>query len=514
MKKKNLIWFALTVCLVGCGKGKEETSSLVPASSPSTSVEKDSSLGSSISSSSSSSLPDEPEKDPSFDIQEKEDDGFVYPQANDYEYPTDLTPTTNIKFTLSEDGSHYIVSDKDHTLDNPTLVIPSTHEGLPVTEIDSEGFVEKTWLKTVYLPSSITKINSGAFSGSAIENLYYDCENLEDLRARNWAFYPAVANQGMKVHFGPHVKRIPSRLFYPLATDPDKRTRIVSVDFDKNCALTSIGDYAFYKAEDYSNIHLPNTVEEIGDYAFYDNGITSLSLSSSLKSIGKYSFAFSKNMTHVQFPTSLSSLGEGAFAYSGLEQIDLSSTSLKEIPDLAFKENVALNRIVLPSAIEKIQEEAFEGDDALEGLKLPDSLISIGKRAFKDCSSLKGLSLNKALTTLEDECFSDLTSLNTLVVSSEHLADLKSGNQVFHSLGKEAKELNVLFTKDVRIIPSRLFYPSANVSSLPKINGVYFEGKIGKVHSFAFYGSSAKVHHPEFLKDTEIQEGNDILEEK
>ena len=59
------------------------------------------------------------------------------------------------------------------------LVIPSTLGGKPVVRIDNYSFTGRTELRSVYIPSSVTHIGSGAFSETGLELL--DTELLEEL---------------------------------------------------------------------------------------------------------------------------------------------------------------------------------------------------------------------------------------------------------------------------------------------------------------------------------------------
>ena len=54
--------------------------------------------------------------------------------------------TTTLTFELGLDGTYYIVSDKNYTLDQPNVVIPEYYQGKPVKEIANDAFAEKGWI--------------------------------------------------------------------------------------------------------------------------------------------------------------------------------------------------------------------------------------------------------------------------------------------------------------------------------------------------------------------------------
>ena len=73
----------------------------------------------------------------------------------------------DLTFRLTAGNSAYLVTDCNDSATGD-LVIPSTYNGLPVTEVD--GFSNCRWLKSITIPSSVTSIGSGAF---------FNCVNLE-----------------------------------------------------------------------------------------------------------------------------------------------------------------------------------------------------------------------------------------------------------------------------------------------------------------------------------------------
>ena len=80
----------------------------------------------------------------------------------------DPDPETNpeaykgLKFTLSEDGESYSVTGIG-TYTAKNLIIPDTHNGLPVTEIGYEAFYRCTGITSVTIEGGITSIDYGAF---------------------------------------------------------------------------------------------------------------------------------------------------------------------------------------------------------------------------------------------------------------------------------------------------------------------------------------------------------------
>ena len=91
-------------------------------------------------------------------------------------------PTEGLAFKLLDDGT-YSVS-MGECLDRE-IVIPDTYNGVAVTQIANYGF-DTTNIKSVYIPKSITKIGSWAFSACdmLVEVVFEDGSNLKIIDER------------------------------------------------------------------------------------------------------------------------------------------------------------------------------------------------------------------------------------------------------------------------------------------------------------------------------------------
>jgi len=69
--------------------------------------------------------------------------------------------TSGLSYTLVNNGTAYSVS--RGTANAANVVIPSTHEGLPVVEISDSGFSSYTNLQSITIPVGVTRIGNYAF---------------------------------------------------------------------------------------------------------------------------------------------------------------------------------------------------------------------------------------------------------------------------------------------------------------------------------------------------------------
>ncbi|MGI6714450.1 MAG: leucine-rich repeat domain-containing protein [Bacilli bacterium] len=486
MKKTSAL--LAIICFFGCLSGCRQK----PALSSDNSSGGDGHSSSSLSESSESPLEEIVRNSP-----ENVVDDHLYQAPEFRSFPTFLASewNLNLKFTLSDDGTYYIVSDElgaDRRLAQPTLIIPPIYQGKPVKEIAqaAEGvgaFSELTWLKDVYLPASITKIAHGTFSLSNIENLYYDCENLEDFQGRNWVFYPPFDPNyiGMNVYFGPHVQRLPNRLFYPNVNEPNFIPKINHVYFDENCPVTAIGDHAFHNVEGFTTLSLPDTVEEIGLFAFYRTSFSELTLPANLRTIGEDAFGFAA-IKHLRVNENLAFIGERAFAYSRLCGLDLSPSKLTVISDETFAHAQSLAWVQFPETLREIGVRAFY-HNALVDLIIPDQVTAVNAAAFAGAQALKRLYLGRALTTLQPRAFFGCANLLSLEIASVNLQPFSCGNDVFTQAGK-SDDLLVYVLDGVNSLPSYLFFGTADFEQLPRINVLTLP------HSLATVGTGAFAH--------------------
>ncbi len=471
--KKTLSLLLLSLALVSCSGTKSSSSN----NSNSSSLD-----SSSISSSSdtSSSIIKTYEYDEDMFINTA--DEYNFKTTDEYIFPLKNKGSDKLTYTLSDDKTFYIVSNANRTLSDNNLVIPSTYNDLPVKEIEAEAFVELAWLESVYIPSSICKIGDGAFSMSALKKVYYDAVEVNDFNARNWVFYPSNNNSGIDVYFGPHVKRIPNRLFFPLSTEPDKNPLVKSIVFDKDCALDEIGDYAFYKSNLLKEIYLPNSVTKIGDYAFYQSSIEELVLPTSLTSIGKYAFSFSKNKG-IKFNENLAYVGDYAFyGNSELVGLDLSKTKLKTISKFAFSHLDKITYLNLPNSLKEIFEEGFSYLISLKKLDLASYKFILHEGAFKDLHSLTHLRLGE-IEVIGTDAFANLKSIEELCLSGS-ISNLSINSSFF----KNMSTLNLrIFIKGIESLPSFLFYVSNVVNDSLTVKELVLDNSLKNINDYAFY---------------------------
>ena len=210
-----------------------------------------------------------------------------------------FTPHVDIVYEKTSDGQGYVLTKCNSVwggkLENDTMKIPSTYNGLPVVGIGEGCFAYGMFgsggcfVRNIYLPSTLKFIGSGAFKGRASTNVY-----IEDMAAwLNIDFQDEDSNPLSRFGSLYLNGELVEDVVIPDTVTQIKnyafcRTEIKSITF--NDKITSIGDKAFYSCEFIKSIDLPESVETIGEKAFERTAITQVVLGKNLVSIGEEAF--------------------------------------------------------------------------------------------------------------------------------------------------------------------------------------------------------------------------------
>ncbi len=200
---------------------------------------------------------------------------------------------------------------------------------------------------------------------------------------------------------------------------------------------------------------VPGTVKEIGSGAF--SGCSSLRSAGPIGSgcfyefgwtdeIPDYAFSGCDGLTRVTLPSSITSIGGGAFSSCiGLTSIEIPN-SVTSIGDNAFYgcsniESLYWDSNVFPSCLTEYCNET------LKSVVLGDNITVIGNSTFKDCSSLTSVTIGNSVTSIGDYAFEGCSGLQSIEMSANiqevgsHAFD---GCNVFES---ERLEIGQLYAK-------------------------------------------------------------------
>lgn len=185
--------------------------------------------------------------------------------------------------------------------------------------------------------------------------------------------------------------------------------------------VTYRGNYAEYDNWYSGNISIPSTVTysgkkysvtEIGTFAFaHCNGVTSISIPSTIKKMGDGAFWCCNGLTKVKI--------SDITAWCNITFVSSSSNPLRYAHHLYLNDSEVKN-LTIPDAIYSIKENAFYGCWGLTSIIIPSSVKSINQWAFMECAYLTYLYIGSSVTSIHDWAFNGCTSLDSLIVSNDN----------------------------------------------------------------------------------------------
>ena len=317
------------------------------------------------------------------------------------------------------------------------VVIPDEIDGYKVSVIGKHAFKDNTTMKSLVIPEGISEIRVEAFYGcAALSKIEFNAVNCtvpgvwnfdENKGAGVFSGAGSASPDGIRVVFGPQVKKIPDRLFDTAS---------------KNEYGMKGAPYAYV-----TSVVLPDNVKEIGAFAFSTcQELKNVSFGEGIKSIGASAFWGCRSLEELTFNEALVSIGSWAFAYC------------ENLESIAFGGN-----------LDSIGESAFEGCKSLEKAAMVSPLTTIGRRAFKDCTAMKELVLPETLTGLQADAFLGCINLRHVEINSANLTvpgvwnfDDNKGTGVFSGAGSASPVgMEVVFGPGVTKVPDHLFETSS-----------------------------------------------------
>ncbi len=166
---------------------------------------------------------------------------------------------------------------------------------------------------------------------------------------------------------------------------------------DVDYPVTAIANNAFKdKTLAFGKLSFPETLESIGEYAFYKTNIYSdIVIPDSVKTIGRYAFAECKGILSVKLP----------------------STMIK-IPDYLFSNCFSLTSIYSERIIEEVGSNAFNCCYALHSIKIGEGTKSIGSKAFYNGRGLDGTLDLSTVTSCASDAFQGCFNITGVKLSA------------------------------------------------------------------------------------------------
>ena len=347
------------------------------------------------------------------------------------------------------------------------LYIPGEIDGHEVVAIGDSAFENRTDLRTVMIPDSVTRINIGAFSGCINlanitlskkiekigENAFYNCDSLQSVEI------PKCLND---VYARYDSIYIPNGVF-------NECSNLKTIIFEEGS--TVIADALFRGCDGLESVTIPNTVTQIYGYAFADcRNLKNINISDSVTVLGENVFQNDTSITEINLPDSITALGRGAFSGCNRLKSIVIPDSVTNIGISAFSECKNLESVTLSKGLEKIGENAFYNCDSLQSIEIPKSLkdvyatydsIYTPNGVFNECSRLKTIVFEKGSTIIADALFRGCDGLESIVISD-------TITQIYGYAFADCKNLkNINISDSVTVLGENAFQ---NDTSITEIN--------------------------------------------
>ena len=319
------------------------------------------------------------------------------------------------------------------------LYIPGEIDGHEVVAIGDGAFEDRTDLRTVMIPDSVTEIGSCAFNNctnlsnvTLSQNLKYmegrafgSCEKITKIeipKSLEWCgstlydYGPFGDCTGLKtVIFENGTTEISSHLF-------EKCTGLEEINIPDS--VTEIEDSAFSGCVNLSKVNIPDTVTIIGEYAFDScTNLTAVTLSENLEHMGGKAFGSCEKITKIEIPKSLEWCGSTLYDYgpfgdcTGLKTVIFENGTTKILGHL-FEKCTGLEEINIPNTVTVIENSAFSGCTKLEQVNFSNKLTKIERYGFSDCTSLKKITVPDSINSIGNSIFQNCTSLTEVHLSN------------------------------------------------------------------------------------------------
>jgi hypothetical protein len=251
------------------------------------------------------------------------------------------------------------------------ITIPVTIDGLPVTEIGFQAFINCSSLSSVTIPAGVTTIGQNAF---------YGCSSLTNIS-------------------------IPEGVAGIMDGAFDSCTSLPSVTIPNSVA--TVGWEAFAGCSSLTSVTIPQSAASVGTDAFY--GCDSLSAITVDPRNPSYTSAdgvwFDKaKTTLIQYPDRKAG---SDYAIPGGVAI-IANDAFLNCPNLA--------NVTIPGSVVSIGASAFEGCTSLSSVAIPNSVTNLGDWAFYDCTSLTNVAIGTGVTRIGSMEFTTCSSLSGVIL--------------------------------------------------------------------------------------------------
>ncbi len=400
-------------------------------------------------------------------------------------YAKFVPATEGVNYTLSEDGTYYIVTGYEGS--DTKVIIASTYENLPVKRIEAYAFQNAGNVTELVIPASVESIARLALNGMyALEKL-----TVPFIGETNGEYdYTTFGYIFGASRYSDNASYVPSSLKTVVVTVGGLKSYafygckyIETVEF--RTPLTQIPEYSFYGCTAMTTFNIPETVTFIGQNAFYGwSGW--LYIPETVERVQNYAFQSASQLkvyfAHESFPESFdsnalwdlnyyyfnatSAIGSTAEGYSWL--------LLRDGTIVITGYNGEAVELLIPESIgghvvTEIGPNAFLSMDKIKTAEIPNTIRSIGEEAFLWCSNLTEIYVPASVKFVGSNAFWSCGNVTKAEIYAEEID--------FNAFGALSNLKTLIIGEGVRVIGEGAFTQAYALTEISVPSTVEFIGK-------------------------------------
>ena len=329
------------------------------------------------------------------------------------------THSIGLEYELSADGSYYTVTGIGTCTDN-TLVIPGKYNGIAVTTIGEDAFINATQITSVIILEGVKIIGADAFRYCNSLKTITLPDSLVEIKSR--AFDSCVSLEKLEIPVG--VTNI-SNTFGIIAGCISLTTLTVNplnttFHSENNCVIKTQTKELWMGCST-SVIPSNGSVETLGRYAFSGMNLQNVVIPDAITTILGYAFQNCDLITSMTIPANVSSIKSTLFnRCDNLTSltVDPGNETYYSVDNCIIEKGTkklmcVASEFVLPDdgSITTMMGWTFDNQQITE-LVIPQGMIMIGERAFQNCSKLVEITIPDTVTSIESGAFALCDSLS------------------------------------------------------------------------------------------------------
>lgn len=283
------------------------------------------------------------------------------------------------------------------------LVIPEEIEGCKVTEVRFSESDENDFVKTITLPSGVSRYSFSLLGLPSLTDIYVSEDN-ESLVSEAGIVYDKTDNTLIAV--------------------PQARQGTINIKE----GTTGIDYGAFINCKNVTEINIPASVDSFGGSIFLGCGVKDIKIDENNKEYSVKDGMICNKQGNalrvyppyasgdITIPDYINRIEMDAFgSVRGINKLVL-LPSVKEIDNMAFM-NAEIKEIVLPEGIKTIPHWAFAYNSILEKVNIPSTVTEIADMAFMGCYSLSDITIPANVKKIGEDAFRSVGCKNIYIES-------------------------------------------------------------------------------------------------